>query len=216
MTVVLLSGGVDSCVLATHLAAGSVPVTAIGVNYGQRHRVELAAAAQIAATLDIDFEIIDAPQLGGRLSSALTNPDTPVPHGHYAHESMAATVVPGRNLMFASMAIGIAASTGHDTVALAVHAGDHPIYPDCRPEFTTGLDTVSRAAYGVGVDAPFVKYSKTEIVALGHRLDAPMGLSWSCYEGGDTHCGACGTCVERAEAFRDAGVPDPTVWAAVA
>jgi 7-cyano-7-deazaguanine synthase len=225
MTVVLLSGGMDSTVLATDLVRnidtqrdmwqgpGSDRVSAISIDYGQRHVRELAAADAVARTLGIEHRVIDAASVGRGLASALTDPDRPVPEGHYAEESMAATVVPGRNLLFAAIAIAHAASTGHGTVALAVHAGDHPVYPDCRPEFTSMVSTLAEGTYGVRVAAPYVRMSKAEICAWGSQVGAPLGLSWSCYQGGDFHCGRCGTCVERAEAFHLAKVPDPTTYA---
>jgi 7-cyano-7-deazaguanine synthase len=141
-----------------------------------------------------------------------------VPHGHYAAETMRATVVPNRNLIMLAVAGGIAAAEDAELVATGVHAGDHPIYPDCRPEF---IHAASRAIQlgtsGVGshelvVYAPFVGITKADICALGDTLDVPWKATWSCYEGAALHCGSCGTCVERREAFMLADVTDPTVY----
>jgi 7-cyano-7-deazaguanine synthase len=132
---------------------------------------------------------------------------------------MKATVVPNRNLIMLAVAGGIAAATGAEAVATGVHAGDHPIYPDCRPEFiqaasvAIGLGTAGLGAHDVRVYAPFVDLTKTRIAQIGEELDVPWELTWSCYEGGELHCGRCGTCVERIEALTDAGVTDPTAYA---
>lgn len=213
---VLLSGGLDSTTaLALRHAAGTAAL-AVSVNYGQRHARELDAAAAIAARYDVDHTVIDLAGWGRMLSgSALTDPDVAVPHGHYADESMRATIVPNRNAVLLMAAAGVALAEGCDTVVTAVHAGDHPVYPDCRPAFITA----AKAAMELGtdgkvtLDAPFVAMSKTAIAGLGAELSAPLGSTWSCYEGGQHHCGRCGTCVERREAFTDAGIPDPTVYA---
>lgn len=207
--IVILSGGLDSTVLATTVSTrhATGATTAVSFNYGQRHVRELDAASAVCHYLDIPHHVIDLSGLLGR--SALTG-DGEVPHGSYTDPSMAATVVPGRNLLF--IAATVARARAGDTIHIGVHAGDHPIYADCRPEFVAG---VARAVdvYGVTLEAPYLHKSKSHIVAIGVAAGAPLGLSWSCYEGGDVHCGRCGTCVERAEAFHLAGVSDPTEYA---
>ncbi|TDC28489.1 7-cyano-7-deazaguanine synthase QueC [Micromonospora sp. 15K316] len=219
-TIALLSGGLDSTVLVAHLLDQGHTVDAISVDYGQRHARELDAATAIADHYRIRHQLVDLTAVGRLLTgSALTDPTVAVPHGHYADESMRATVVPNRNAILLMVAVGVAATRNATAVATAVHAGDHPIYPDCRPEFITAADRCARAAtagYGdVTVTAPFVAMSKTGIAALGGRLGAPLHLSWSCYEGGAQHCGQCGTCVERRESFTDAGLTDPTTYRTV-
>lgn len=219
LCVVLASGGVDSTAalaLCAARGAGLVPVT---VDYGQRHRREIAAARQVADYYGADHIVVEAPGLAAVLAgSALTDPDVPVPEGHYAAPSMAATVVPNRNAILANLAVGVAVARKADQVVLGVHAGDHPIYPDCRPEFVDALNTCVRVAtagyHTPTVVAPFVHWTKAQVVALAARLGAPLDLTWSCYQGRDVHCGRCGTCVERREAFTDAGVTDPTVYEA--
>lgn len=216
-TVVLLSGGMDSTTLIAHLLNQGDTVDAISIDYGQRHARELHAAAAVAAHYAIPHEIVDLTTVGRLLTgSALTDPTITVPHGHYADESMRATVVPNRNAILLMIAAGIATARSATHVATAVHAGDHPIYPDCRPEFIAAANTCIRAAtagYGnVSITAPFVHLSKTDIAALGAQLNAPLHLSWSCYEGGKEHCGVCGTCVERREAFAGTTIPDPTAY----
>jgi 7-cyano-7-deazaguanine synthase len=217
-TIVLLSGGLDSTVLATHMRAQGDVVNAVSIHYGQRHSRELDAARDVAAAIGIRHDVVDLSVLRDHLSgSALTDDAVDVPEGHYAEDTMRATVVPNRNAIMLSVAVGVAVARGFNRVATAVHAGDHFVYPDCRPEFTAAIDRASRlgtAGFGdVQVYAPFVSWSKADIAAWGHSIQAPIAASWSCYQGGDRHCGRCGTCVERHEAFRIAGVTDPTVYA---
>jgi 7-cyano-7-deazaguanine synthase len=129
---------------------------------------------------------------------------------------MRVTVVPNRNAIMLSVAFGVAASRGYDAVAIGVHTGDHAIYPDCRAEFIQAFDRMERVSLGewwrVGLMAPFVHMTKADIVTVGDDIGIPFADTWSCYEGGEVHCGRCGTCVERKEAFGLAGVPDPTVY----
>lgn len=219
-TLILLSGGMDSTVLAAYYARKGERLHAVSVNYGQRHVRELEAACAVADHYQARHDIIDLSRLGPLLAgSALTDGGVDVPDGHYAEESMKATVVPNRNMIMLSIASGIALAHGYAQVATAVHAGDHFIYPDCRPAF---IDAVNRAV-AVGMEgfappsftilAPFINASKADIARLGHTLGAPLELTWSCYKGGERHCGTCGTCVERWGAFKEAGVPDPTEYA---
>lgn len=215
MTVVLLSGGMDSTALASMFVKENIEIEAVAIDYGQRHRRELVAAEAVADHLGIPFETIDLTAVGDALtSSALVARAIDVPDGHYTAETMRATVVPNRNAIMLMVAVGLASDRGHSEVATAVHSGDHFIYPDCRPAF---IDAISTAAalgtesFGdVRVTAPFINMTKADIVLCGTSADAPFDLSWSCYKGGWIHCGRCGTCVERAEAFHLAGVDDPT------
>jgi 7-cyano-7-deazaguanine synthase len=215
--IVVLSGGLDSTVLMHHLRDRGDEVHALSIHYGQRHAKELEHAARAAKALGVTHEVADLSSLRRLLAgSALTSPDVPVPEGHYEDESMKATVVPNRNMLLLSVAAGFAISRQAEGVAYGAHAGDHAIYPDCRPEF------VSRMAEALMlVDweplqlfAPFVRMTKADIVREGARLRVPLGDTWSCYKGGAFHCGKCGTCVERKEAFVLAGVADPTVYQA--
>lgn len=211
--VVLLSGGMDS---TTALAWARRPVLALSVDYGQRHAVELEAAAKVAAWYGVRHEVLDLTGWGKLLKgSALTDAAVAVPEGHYAAPSMAATVVPNRNATMLMAAVGVAEAIGAEQVITAVHSGDHAIYADCRPEFIEAANRTAQVATGnkVRIFAPFVHVSKTVIAEVGARLEAPLHLSWSCYQGGCIHCGACGTCFERREAFRDAGLVDPTDYA---
>lgn len=218
--VLCFSGGLDSTTLAAHYASLDHRLLLLSFDYGQRHgQRELKAARAVAGHLEADHRIIDLTSLTGLLiGSSLTDSRVDVPDGHYAEDSMRATVVPNRNAVMANIAVAVGSSTGADVVALGVHAGDHAVYPDCRPAFIGALqDCAAAALHGFHtpvIEAPFVYRSKTDIVKLADRLRAPLHLSWSCYKGGVRHCGTCGTCTERKEAFADAGVTDPTEYAA--
>jgi 7-cyano-7-deazaguanine synthase len=204
---IVLSGGLDSTsALAVALREHPLSDTrAVSFHYGQRHAVELGRAERIAHLLSVPHQIVS---LDGLMSGSALLGETDVPEGHYAEDSMTATVVNGRNLLFASAAV--AQCQPGDRLWMGVHAGDHPIYPDCRPEFWDALRVVVREAYEVEIVTPFLHTSKAEVARMGHEAGAPLGLTWSCYNGGDRHCGRCGTCVERAEAFDLAGLDDPT------
>lgn len=236
--VVLLSGGLDSATLLWHLLdANGGDVVAVSFDYGQRHAKELEVARNLAARAQVPHHIIALTVAGHGLASilpgsALTDATVAVPHGHYAADNMKATVVPNRNAIMLSLAYGIAVAHKLDLVALSVHAGDHAIYPDCRPEFVGALDH----ALAVGnqwtpddpvphLAAPFLMASKADIALRAMDLRVPIADTWSCYQGGEVHCGRCGTCVERAEAIAAASMrrtirdgldkvePDPTVYA---
>jgi len=216
-TLVICSGGLDSVTLAYKVAQEATLAGLISFNYGQRHHKELDAAALCAERLDVPHDLVDLRGLAALLpGSALTDTDVDVPHGHYQEESMRSTVVPNRNPIMMTIAFGAASARGLDAVALAVHGGDHFIYPDCRPSFIDAFAAMEREALdGVGspeLQAPFVNSSKADIAKQGAALGVPFADTWSCYEGGEHHCGRCGTCVERREAFLLAGVADPTVY----
>jgi 7-cyano-7-deazaguanine synthase len=219
IAVLCFSGGMDSTTLAALYQAAGYRLRLLSFDYGQRHGAsELGAARSVAGHFGADHQVIDLSSVRALLSgSALTDPGVDVPDGHYAEESMKATVVPNRNAIMANIAIGVASSAGADVVALGVHAGDHAIYPDCRPGFVAALrQCMARALEGFHVprlETPFIGMTKTEIAVEAFRLGAPLHLSWSCYKGGNVHCGTCGTCVERREAFHDAGLIDPTEYA---
>lgn len=215
-TVLIYSGGLDSTVLLYSLHKAGHELRTLSVNYGQRHAKELDAAKAITAQLGIEHRVADLTSLTPLLgNSSLTDADIAVPEGHYAEETMKATVVPNRNMILLSVAAGWAISEKADSVAYAAHSGDHAIYPDCRNEFAEAMDHAIRLAdwHEVRLDRPFVKKTKADIVTLGAELDVPFEQTWSCYQGGDIHCGRCGTCIERREAFHLAGVVDPIPYA---
>ena len=209
------SGGMDSTVLLHHMIAAGNSVRALSVDYGQRHGRELQSAAQICAALGVEHRIADLRTLGGIIGgSSLTSADVPVPDGHYAEETMKATVVPNRNMILLAVAAGWAMSVKADAVAFAAHSGDHAIYPDCRPEFADAVGHAIKLAdwHSVDLIRPFIQLTKADIVRRGTELKVPFAQTWSCYKGGEHHCGCCGTCIERREAFYLAGVSDPTSY----
>lgn len=215
-TIVICSGGLDSVSLA-HMVAQEHQLTGlVSFDYGQRHRKELDYAALCAVRLNVPHDIIDLRSIGAVLSGSALTDDIDVPDGHYAEESMRVTVVPNRNAIMLSIAFGVAAARGDQAVATAVHGGDHFIYPDCRPAFTKSFEVMQKHALEgyaeVALYTPFVHRTKADIVTAGQAHDTPFDLTWSCYKGGTDHCGRCGTCVERREAFHLAGVADPTPY----
>ncbi len=213
--VLVFSGGLDSTVLLYHLRQEGCALRALSVDYGQRHRRELDAAAAIAAALELEHRIVDLPSLGALLSgSALTSPSIAVPREEYGRENMEATTVPNRNMVLLALAIAWAAQQHDDAVAFAAHAGRTLTYPDCRPAFAAAMDHAARLAdwRPIAVLAPFVTWRKADIVRRGHALGVPLERTWSCYVGGAQHCGECATCRDRRAAFAEAGVSDPTEY----
>lgn len=214
-SLVLLSGGMDSTtLLGMAMNDEQVEVdAAVFVDYGQRHLRERESAKAVAEHYGVELIELDLTSFGKSVKSALTS-GIEVPHGHYAADNMALTVVPNRNATMLSAVAGIAASRDCVRVLTAVHAGDHAVYADCRPEFIEAMSYALELACGITVMAPFAYSTKADIAKAGAVLKVPYELTWSCYEGnGDLgHCGRCGTCVERAEAFHVAEVPDPTVY----
>ncbi len=215
----VVSGGLDSTTLAYYLNAEGQLGRMLSVDYGQRHRKELEFAAATAQRLGVPWELVDLSGITNLIaSSSLTSERIDVPDGHYAEESMRATVVPNRNMMMMSIAAAVAIANDLDGIAVGVHAGDHFIYPDCRPEFIDAMSLALRlgnagfAPAGFQVHAPFVNITKTDIAVHAGDLRVPIDETWSCYKGGDRHCGRCGTCVERQEALHDAELIDPTEY----
>ena len=216
--IAVLSGGMDSTVLTYYAKSLYKTVELVSVDYGQRHKIELQHASRTARRLGLRHDIVDLSNIRRLLvGSALTDDAVDVPHGHYAADNMATTVVPNRNATLISVAYMAAVGRSADALLIGVHSGDHFVYPDCRPAFVEQLGqalAIGNDGYGdVKLLAPFVHSSKTDICRLGQRLDVPWTDTWSCYEGDTIHCGRCGTCVERREAFRDAEVDDPTTYA---
>ncbi|MBF9232889.1 7-cyano-7-deazaguanine synthase QueC [Microvirga alba] len=215
-TIVVCSGGLDSVTLAYKVAAERTLTRLVSFDYGQRHRKELDAARACASRLGVPHDIVDISAVGRCLTGSALTSGEPVPEGHYAKDTMRITVVPNRNAIMLAIAFGMAAADEADAVAAAVHGGDHFIYPDCRPDFIEAFETMQRHALEglakIALYTPFVRLSKADIVREGARLGVPFAETWSCYQGGDVHCGRCGTCVERREAFHLAGQDDPTPY----
>jgi 7-cyano-7-deazaguanine synthase len=218
IAIAVVSGGLDSVTLAYVLRAQGYGLHLLSFDYGQRHKKELACAQLCAERLNAAWDIIDLTSISRFLTGSALTDDIAVPEGHYAASNMAITVVPNRNAIMLSVAYAVAVTEHAQVVAAGVHAGDHFIYPDCRPGFIHAFDAMQRLAvegYGepeLRLEAPFVQLEKYQIVSLGAALAVPFADTWSCYNGDDRHCGRCGTCVERKQAFRDASVPDPTVY----
>jgi 7-cyano-7-deazaguanine synthase len=215
-TLVVCSGGLDSVSLAHVVAREGNLAGLVTFDYGQRHRKEIDFAAACAKRLGVPHHVIDITAIGAGLSGSALTDGGEVPDGHYAEETMRITVVPNRNAIMLTIAFGLAAAQKLDAVALAVHGGDHFIYPDCRPGFIDAFRAMQAEALDGYADvtllAPFVERTKADIVTAGAHAGTPFEATWSCYKGGETHCGRCGTCVERQEAFDLAGVPDPTPY----
>ena len=219
--IVIFSGGLDSTTLAYWLTGQGARLTLLSVDYGQRHGRELLFARRTAAALGAVHYVADLRPVGQLLGgSALTSREVQVPDGHYTDASMRATVVPNRNALLLDLATGLAITAGAGAVAYGAHSGDYAVYPDCRPEFVAAYQQMVRIANAgfltdeFGVLAPFISMTKADIASLAARLGVPVGQTWSCYRGGDVHCGTCGTCTERREAFTLAGVDDPTAYLA--
>lgn len=205
-TVVVFSGGLDSTTLLYHLLDLGHEVKAISFDYGQRHRKELDAASTIAKLLQIDHRIVNVSALAQIFgSNALTDDSVEVPHGAYSPETMQVTVVPNRNMIMLSIATGWAIALGYDSVAFGAHSGEYTPYPDCQPAFAAAVNAATHVCDDrpIEVLAPFVRWSKGDIVRRGSELNVPFDLTWSCYEGGDKPCNKCSTCLDRLIAFLD-------------
>jgi len=208
--VCIFSGGLDSTTLLYELIHWQHEVHPISFHYGQKHAVELTKAALTCAKLGLDHKIVDIGFLGQFGGSSLTT-DTPVPEGNYTAENMKSTVVPNRNMIMISIAVAYAISIKAIRVYYGAHAGDHAIYPDCRPKF---LKPLCEAVYHcdwerIGLDAPYLYFDKAEILKRGLKLGVDYKLTQTCYNGREKACGKCGSCIERKEAFTKNGIPDP-------
>ena len=214
--VMLYSGGLDSTVLLYRLRKQGGGVKPLLFNYGQRHAKELSMAEDRCVDLGVPYEYVELSGINHLIAKGSQAGYEPVPEGHYADESMKTTVVPNRNMIMLSIAVGHAITIGARNVHFAVHAGDHAIYPDCRPDFLYAMNRavlIGNEWTPIQVYAPFINLSKADIVKQGAELGVPFERTWSCYKGEALHCGRCGTCVERREAFAIADVEDPTIYA---
>ncbi|MYL25862.1 MULTISPECIES: 7-cyano-7-deazaguanine synthase QueC [Halomonadaceae] len=209
--VVIYSGGMDSYTLLHRALAEGWHVHALSFDYGQRHARELDCARAVTRELGIDHEVVDITSIQGLLAGSALTDSEPVPEGHYEEATMKATVVPNRNMILLSLAIGHAVSRGAEAVWYGAHGGDHAIYPDCRPEFIEQMDRVARVANyeAVRVEAPFMHLTKGQILGEGLAMDLDYSRTWTCYNGRTRACGRCGACTERLEAFAAHGVTDP-------
>ena len=212
-SVIIVSGGLDSITLLYDKA--ETIALAVSFDYGQNHGAkELPFAAHHCRKLGITHIMIPLSFMHRYFKSSLLDGAEAIPEGHYAEENMKSTVVPFRNGIMLAIATGIAESHGLKRVYSANHGGDHTIYPDCRPDFIQAMDGAATAGtfVNVRIEAPYTNITKADIVRRGTALGVDYSKTWSCYKGSDVHCGKCGTCVERKEAFLEAGVKDPTEY----
>lgn len=215
-TIILLSGGMDSTVaLWDTLAKGHQVVACLGANYGSKHNGrELPMAAVQAKLAGVPFQLADLSFMNQLFTSSLLQSGGEIPEGHYEAENMKSTVVPFRNGILLSVAAGFAESIGAEALVIAAHSGDHAIYPDCRESFLGPMgQAIAAGTYQeLTLLRPFVAMRKEEIALRGVELGVDFAKTWSCYKGGELHCGKCGTCVERQESFAIAGIADPTKY----
>ena len=212
-SVIIVSGGMDSITLLydkkDEIALG------ISFDYGSNHNAkEIPFAEMHCKRLGIKHITINLDFMHQYFKSSLLQGAEAIPEGHYADENMKSTVVPFRNGIMLSIAIGIAESNHLKKVLIANHGGDHTIYPDCRPQFIEAIDAAANAGTFVNVlvEAPYTNITKGDIARIGKRLGLDYTETWSCYKGGEKHCGKCGTCIERKEALQEADIHDATEY----
>ena len=212
-SLIIVSGGMDSITLL-HYRKEQISL-AVTFDYGSNHnRRETEFAAYHCKSLGIEHIVIPLSFIHDYFKSSLLQGADAIPEGHYTAEYMKSTVVPFRNGIMLAVACGIAESRGLDRVLIANHNGDHAIYPDCRENFIAAMGKAMEAGTyeHISIDAPFTDISKTDIALIGKRLGIDYSKTYSCYKGGEKHCGKCGTCVERKEALRNAGIEDTTEY----
>ena len=213
-SIIILSGGMDS-VTMLYDYADSIAV-ALSFDYGSNHnRKELPFAAYHCRQLGIEHIIIPLDFIKRYFHSSLLAGAEAIPEGKYDDDNMRSTVVPFRNGIMLAIAAGMAEDRNLSRILMANHSGDHAIYPDCRPEFVNAMsEAVGKGTYnGVELFTPYTNLTKTDIARRGKQLGIDYAKTWSCYKGGEYHCGKCGTCQERIEALREAGIEDHTVYA---
>ena len=212
-SVIVVSGGMDSITLLYDRK--DYIALAVTFDYGSNHNArEIPFARLHCERLGIPYIVIPLDFMHNYFKSSLLEGADAIPDGHYAEENMKSTVVPFRNGIMLSIAVGLAESKGLKRVLIANHGGDHSIYPDCRPEFVKAMDATAQAGtYNhVRIEAPYTHITKTDIARKGKELGIDYAETWSCYKGGEHHCGKCGTCVERKEALSEAAITDTTIY----
>lgn len=210
---IVLSGGMDSVTLLYEYQTDIA--LALSFDYGSKHNHRELPMAQLhCARLGIPHIIIPLSFMAEHFSSSLLRGGEEIPHENYSAENIQSTVVPFRNGIMLSIAAGLAESHRLERVYIANHFGDHAIYPDCRASFINPMKDAIRqgTTNGVKITAPYTEISKTDIARIGGRLGIDYSETWSCYEGGEVHCGTCSTCRERIEAMQEAGLDDPTIY----
>lgn len=211
--VVVLSGGMDSVVMAHDLYAQEYNLHMVHFCYGQKHAKNERYCAELCAeTLEAELTIIDLVAAGLVLGGSALTSDIPIPHVHYEDPMASLTVVPNRNAIMLAIAYGIAVIDGASLVGIGVQGGDSAVYSDCRPAFIKAFSLMEKLATGdpmIDLYTPFLHASKSEVIQYGLGLDVPFEDTWTCYEGGEKACGICPSCVERLEAFASVGIEDP-------
>lgn len=209
--VVIYSGGMDSFTILNQALAEGYELYALTFDYGQKHSKEIQYATNVCAELGVNHKIIDITAINQLLQSSSLTSDKEIPEGHYEAANMKSTVVPNRNMILLSLAIGYAVDIGANKVYYGAHSGDHAIYPDCRPDFVHAMNRVAKLANYEPVDivTPFLNSSKDEILAAGLKMNLDYGKTWTCYNGREKACGKCGSCIERLEAFELNNATDP-------
>lgn len=203
--IAVLSGGMDSTVMLAHALDQGKTAAALSFDYGSKHNArELPMAAGLCKKMGVTHEIVKLPFMNELFSSSLLQSGGEIPDGTYEQSNMKSTVVPFRNGILISIAVGYAESKGAKAVLLGSHAGDHFIYPDCRPEFNRAFSrAVDLGTDGkVNLSFPFEQIDKRDIGDLGRSLGVDFAMTWTCYKGGEIHCGTCGSCLERKYALR--------------
>lgn len=206
-SLLILSGGMDSTTML-HEFKNSIGL-AVNFNYGALQNArEAQCARRQCAMLGIELIEIDLAFMGRYFDSALLRSAEDVPEGSYADANMASTVVPFRNGIMLSIAAGLAESRGLKRVMMANHGGDHAVYPDCRPGFVDAMNAAIKAGTYAGIElrAPYTGLTKADIARRGKELGVDYSLTYSCYKGGEKHCGKCATCIERRQALAAAGI----------
>jgi len=209
--VVIYSGGMDSFTVLNRAIKDGKEVYALTFDYGQRHVKEIECASSVCKSLNIKHKVIDISAINQLLAGSSLTDDIDIPEGHYEAETMKSTVVPNRNMILLSLAVGYAVSVGAEQVYYGAHSGDHAIYPDCRPEFVKKMNDVCQIANyeSVEIFSPYLEVSKTAILTDGLKMGLDYSDTWTCYNGREKACGKCGACQERLEAFRDNNTVDP-------
>lgn len=212
--VVIFSGGMDSFTVLNRAIRDGLEVYALTFDYGQRHVKEVNFAQNACERLGINHKIVDISAIGDIIAGSSLTANIEVPEGHYEAESMKQTVVPNRNMILLSLAVGYAVSLEASKVYYGAHSGDHAIYPDCRPEFVQKMQDVCAIANYDPIDivVPYLESNKIDILKDGLKMGLDYGLTWTCYNGREHACGKCGACQERLEAFAKNNVTDPLTY----
>lgn len=214
--VVIFSGGMDSFTVLNRALKDGKEVYALTFDYGQKHVKEIACASKVCKQLGVAHKVIDISAINQLLAGSSLTDDIEIPEGHYEAESMKSTVVPNRNMILLSLAVGYAVSVKASQVYYGAHSGDHAIYPDCRPEFVMKMNDVCQIANyeAVEIFSPYLTVSKTDILTDGLKMGLSYQDTWTCYNGREKACGKCGACQERLEAFADNNATDPLAYEA--